>query len=168
MADAEHALRRAKSHGRARYEYYDLSHNRPSSLADLQLTHELRTAIDTGEGLELYLQPIVALPDQTVVGAEALIRWRHPTRGLLAPAAFLPLAEHAGLISDLGWHGLSLAAQIIAQRSLVEPNAVWISVNVSGSQLGRGKLPAVIRRVLSQNDIESCQLRLEITETALV
>ena len=172
VADARHALRRAKRHGRARNEYHDRSRDRVNSLADLQLTQELRRAIEAG-GLELHLQPIVSLGEEAVggaaakVGAEALIRWRHATRGLLGPAAFLPMAEHAGLMSDLGWHALSLAAQLAALDVPDAPSTGWISVNVSGSQLGRGKLPAVLRTVLSTNTIESSQLRLEITETAL-
>ena len=166
MREAEQALLRAKKHGRGRVETYDPRHDRPATLQDLQLEQALRAAVDSGTGLTSYLQPIVNVADESVVGAESLIRWHHPVRGLLQPDEFLPVAEQSGLIVALGWRMLELGAQAAACPP--EGTARWVSVNVSGSQLGRGLLPAAVQRALSTRNLAPDRLHLEITETALV
>ncbi|MDQ2751274.1 MAG: EAL domain-containing protein, partial [Actinomycetota bacterium] len=168
MRDAEHALTRAKQHGRGLVEVYDPHRDHPSTLEDLQLEQALRLAVDSGDGLQAYLQPIVSLVDESVVGAEALMRWQHPGRGLLLPADFLPMAEESGLIVALGWRMLDLGVQAAASVVGHAKGGDWVAVNVSGSQLGRELLPAAVRRALTEHGVAPDRLHIEITETVLV
>jgi PAS domain S-box-containing protein/diguanylate cyclase (GGDEF)-like protein len=168
MRDAEHALVRAKQHGRGMVEVYDPRRDHPSTLEDLRLEQALRLAVDSGLGLMAYLQPIVSLVDESIVGAESLMRWQHPDRGLLLPADFLPMAETSGLIVPLGWRMLDLGLQAVSQAAGDAKHGDWVAVNVSGSQLGRELLPAAVRRALTENDVAPQQLHIEITETVLV
>jgi PAS domain S-box-containing protein/diguanylate cyclase (GGDEF)-like protein len=165
IGEAEQALARAKRHGRGRVEVYDPGRDHPFTLRQLHLEQALRTAVSTGAGLDIHLQPIVAVATESTVGFEALIRWRHPDLGLLQPSQFLPIADHSGLIVPLGWRMLELSAQAAAR----DPSGDrWVSVNVAASQLGRGRLPGAVRDVLAASGIPPSRLRLEITETALV
>ena len=168
MRDAEHALMRAKQHGRGMVEVYDPRRDHPATLEDLRLEQALRLAIDSGVGLLPYMQPIVSLVDESVVGAESLMRWQHPERGLLLPADFLPMAEASGLIVPLGWRMLELGLQAVAHTAGDAKRGNWVAVNVSGSQLGRELLPAAVRRALTANDVAPHRLHIEITETVLV
>jgi EAL domain-containing protein (putative c-di-GMP-specific phosphodiesterase class I) len=115
-----------------------------------------------------FFQPIVQLSDLRVVGHEGLVRWQHPQRGLVAPADFLPLAERSGLIVPLGWWMLDVCSE--ALRSTERPGSLprFMSVNVSGSQLGRGQLAPAIARSVEASGIDPSNLHLEITESALV
>jgi diguanylate cyclase (GGDEF)-like protein/PAS domain S-box-containing protein len=168
MRDAEHALMRAKQQGGGMVEVYDPHRDHPSTLEDLQLEQALRLAVDSGRGLLAYLQPIVSLVDESVIGAESLMRWQHPDRGLLLPADFLPMAEESGLIVPLGWRMLDLGVQAAASAGDDRKRGDWVAVNVSGSQLGRELLPAAVRRALIDNDVAPHRLHIEITETVLV
>ncbi len=168
MADAGEALRRAKRRGRARVEFYDPAQDHPRINHDLQLEQDLRAALTTGEELRVFLQPIVNIDDEAVIGAEALVRWQHPQRGLLEPAAFLPLAEHSGLVVDLGWHMLTLGARTTAQQLHHNGENTWVAINVSGHQLGRGELPDAVGEALETHHLPAASLHLEITESALV
>lgn len=168
IRDAEHALSRAKAHGRGLVEVYDPHHDHPTTLEDLRLEEDLRLAIDTGTGLQAYLQSIVSLVDESVVGVESLMRWQHPERGLLHPADFLRMAEESGLIVPLGWRMLELGVQAAANSSHKARHGDWIAVNVSGSQLGREVLPTEVRRALAVNHVSPHRLHVEITETVLV
>jgi diguanylate cyclase (GGDEF)-like protein/PAS domain S-box-containing protein len=168
MREAEQALLRAKQHGRGLVQVYDPRQDRRSTLEDLQLEQALRLAVGGGDGLQSYLQPIVSLVDESVVGAESLMRWHHPVRGLLLPAEFLAMAEYSGLIVPLGWRMLDLGGYAAAHLPADGRAGNWIAVNVSGSQLGRDLLPSAVRRALKTNDVAPERLHVEITETALV
>jgi diguanylate cyclase (GGDEF)-like protein/PAS domain S-box-containing protein len=168
LRDAEQALRRAKRQGRARVEFYDPSQDRPATVADLELEHALRAALDDGVGLVPYFQPIVSLDTNAPVGYEALIRWRHPEMGMLDPDEFLPMAEQTGLIAPLGWRMLELCCRAAADPRLTGGWSRWVAVNASGSQLGRGLLTQAVRSALEAADLPPDRLHLEITETALV
>jgi EAL domain-containing protein (putative c-di-GMP-specific phosphodiesterase class I) len=118
----------------------------------------------------VYYQPIVALPDGDLIGLEALIRWRHPTRGLLSPGLFIPLAEETGLIHDLGLNVLDQACRQVKtwQEQLPFGRSLTVSVNVSPRQLDRAHLGDEILAVLIRTGFNPVNLILEITETALI
>jgi diguanylate cyclase (GGDEF)-like protein/PAS domain S-box-containing protein len=167
LREADQALLRAKRRGRARVELYDPCLDHPATVDDLELERALRDALASGDGLIPYFQPIISLVDGRTVGYESLIRWQHPTLGLLDPADFLPLAEETGLIVPLGW--LMLERSCVAFREVAESGASrWVAVNVSGSQLGRGQLARAVEQALAAGDLRPRELHLEITETALV
>jgi len=135
----------------------------------VELREDLRRAGADGQ-IEVYYQPIVALPDGDLIGLEALIRWRHPTRGLLSPGLFIPLAEETGLIHDLGLNVLDQACRQVKtwQEQLPFGRSLTVSVNVSPRQLDRAHLGDEILAVLIRTGFNPVNLILEITETALI
>jgi diguanylate cyclase (GGDEF)-like protein/PAS domain S-box-containing protein len=168
LREADQAMLRAKRHGRGRVESYDPTQDKPATVADLELEHDLRDALATGTGLLPYFQPIITLADNTPAGYEALIRWQHPQLGLLDPDAFLPMAEKTGLIVPIGWWMLDVSCQAAMSPEFTAGRDRWVAVNASGSQLGRNQLVPLIRRALSNSGLPPHRLHLEITETALV
>src|ERR1019366_1517602 len=130
LRDADSALSRAKAAGRASWHFFDEAMH-AQAVARLTVEEQLRNAITRSE-LVVHYQPIVALSDAHVVGHEALVRWAHPTRGLLSPGEFLDVAEDTGLSTAIGAHGLDQVCVMLADRAdLPGP----ISVNVSAVQL---------------------------------
>ena len=132
----------------------------------IRLENELRFALATGQ-LELHYQPKVSLRSGRIVGAEALIRWRHPERGLVRPQHFIALAEETGLIVDIGnWVLDEACRQVRAWRDagLAMPT---VAVNLSARQFDR-KLPAFMQQVLERHGVQPEQIMLEITESLLV
>jgi diguanylate cyclase (GGDEF)-like protein len=123
----------------------------------------LRLAVAEDQ-FELHYQPQVALPDGRLTGCEALIRWRHPTRGLISPACFLPLAERLGLMRRIGAWVLREACRTAAAW----PDGLRIAVNLSPSQFEDGTLPAVVERTLAETGLDPARLELEVTETVLL
>jgi EAL domain-containing protein (putative c-di-GMP-specific phosphodiesterase class I) len=165
MREAEQSLAAAKLRLRGSVETFDPADVRLPTRADLQLEQDLRAAVETGDGLGVFLQPIVNLESGAMVGAESLLRWRHPSRGLLLPAGIVPIAEESGLIVPLGLHTLQLSLD--AADGAWMRHRGWVAVNVSASQLGRGQLPDAVRRALEERGLSPDRLHLEITETAL-
>jgi len=160
LRNADLALYAAKAQGRGRWQVFqprmrDVDFTQPS------LPTELRHAIETG-GLFLEFQPVVQLPNRTVVTVEALLRWRHPTRGLVAPMEFIPVAEEAGLIARIGLIALREACRVAASW----PDSVRLAVNVSPYQLRNLGLPEMVDAVLAESGLPASRLELEITETA--
>ena len=136
------------------------------SATKLALVGELRRAMDCGE-LVLYYQPKVSIGSEDVVGAEALVRWQHPERGLVFPDEFIPMAEHTGLINPLTRHVLDLAlAQ--ARSWLDDGRPLPISVNVSARNLHDESLPATVATLLAKHDVPPHLLDLELTESAIM
>jgi len=131
------------------------------------LTADLRRAIDTGELFLLY-QPIVSLDDGRLIGAEALVRWAHPTRGVLAPDEFIPVAERTGLSVALGRWVLGTALRQLAEWPTTHPGAVppMLSINVSARDLREPDLAAEVGALLAATGVEPSRITLEITETA--
>jgi diguanylate cyclase (GGDEF)-like protein len=129
---------------------------------------ELRTALDTGQ-LRLVYQPIVELPQGRLVGVEALVRWHHPERGLVAPADFIPAAERNGMIVELGAWVLRQACLQAARWRTEHGRAApqRISVNVSARQLARPGLAAVVAGALADSGLPAACLTVEVTETAV-
>ena len=133
------------------------------------LDDELRQAVGNGE-LRLHYQPIVALDGGDLIGFEALMRWQHPTRGLLPPSEFIPLAEQTGTISELGAWALEHASRqvLIWQRQVPAGRRLKLSVNLSPHQLERPDLVAEVLSILARTGFHPADLVLEVTETALV
>jgi diguanylate cyclase (GGDEF)-like protein len=165
LRDADLALYAAKAAGKDRYVLFDSSLNADAE-GRLELELDLSSAVQNGEFFLLY-QPIFDLPSQTVIGVEALVRWEHPTRGVIAPNLFIPLAEENGLIVPIGRWVLDEACRQAAVWSR-EGRAIGISVNVSAFQLGRRSFAEDVCRALRESAIDAALLTLEITETTLM
>jgi diguanylate cyclase (GGDEF)-like protein len=167
LQDADAAMYRAKSSGGNRHEFFDaeLRHQAQVRLASYT---GLRRAVDEGQ-FEVYYQPTVDLQDGAPVGVEALARWRHPSRGLLPPEAFIDLAEETGLIVALGAQILRTALQEMPQitpQGAAEP--LRISVNLSARQLTHPDLVSTVACALADAQVPPARLSLEITESVLL
>ena len=168
LRDADTAMYRAKSSGRARYEIFD-PEMQAHAVTVLQRENELRAAIVNHELRVLY-QPIVGLQDQRIVGFEALVRWQHPHLGLLIPEQFLPLACEAGLIVELGqWVLRESCAQLCRWQQQWPALRDWfVSVNLSGQELIHPGFLESIDRILAETGLVPTCLRLELTESSLI
>jgi diguanylate cyclase (GGDEF)-like protein/PAS domain S-box-containing protein len=168
LRDADTAMYRAKSLGKARYEVFDAD-MRASVMARLQLETDLRRALERGEFRNFY-QPIVALVSGEIAGLEALLRWQHPTRGLLGPHEFIPVAEETGLIRELGWWNLREACRQITEwrKSSVAHHRLTISVNLSPKQFLQPNLVEDIGKLLAELALPPEALKLEITESTVM
>lgn len=167
IRDADVAMYRAKGAGRNRYEVFN-EEMRLRVLERLQVEGDLRAAIERDE-LRVHYQPIVAIGDGGVVGLEALVRWEHPTRGVVSPAEFIPLAEETGLIVPIGAQVLRQACSQVARWDKSHPDrrAMYMSVNVSAHQLTTDFLDTVLR-TLQETGVDPGRLVLEITESVVV
>ena len=168
LRDADTAMYRAKMGGRARHQVFtgDM-HQR--AVSSLRLETDLRRAVERREIVPFY-QPVVELDTGTVVGFEALARWRHPSRGMLLPDLFIPVAEETGLVVELGEWMLAEACRQVREWQRRHPlwSKLGISVNVSGRQISQVGLAAEVERVLRATGLDPACLTLEITETALM
>jgi EAL domain-containing protein (putative c-di-GMP-specific phosphodiesterase class I) len=157
----------AKKAGRNCYRVYDPAQRAHAGTNPLQA--ELRRAI---EGSELFLlyQPLFSLETQLLVGVEALVRWRHPERGVVPPNDFIPFAEQYGLIGRIGAFVLDKACRQLAEWTSRDgwPRDFTMAVNVSGRELSDPELAGRVAEVVRRHGIEPARLCLEITETALV
>lgn len=168
LRDADTAMYRAKALGKARHIVFDTAmHDRAVEL--LQLESDLRRAVDRREFKVLY-QPVVSLQTGLVTGVESLVRWEHPTRGVICPAEFVPFAEETGLIVDIGDQVLEQAiAQLRVWRALLPATQPFsVSVNLSGRQFAQPDLCDRVRRLLDAEGVAAASLHVEITETVLI
>jgi diguanylate cyclase (GGDEF)-like protein len=163
--DAHLALDAAKAAGKDRYTLFN-ANMRSVIEGQAVLEAELNTALQTGQFFLLY-QPIRDLTSQKVVGLEALIRWQHPSQGVLAPSEFIPIAEETGLIVPIGRWALEEACTRAAEWN-VAGQRVGVSVMISATQLDREGFTTDIRRALQQSGIDPSQLTLEIAETTVM
>jgi diguanylate cyclase (GGDEF)-like protein/PAS domain S-box-containing protein len=168
LRDADTAMYRAKSLGKARYAVFDLD-MRASVIARLQLETDLRSALEREEFRNFY-QPIVSLDSGRITGFEALLRWQHPTRGLLQPLDFIAVAEETGMIRELGWWNLQKACRQIsawnACRNASPP--LTMSVNLSVKQFLQPNLVAEIGKLLREMEVAPDTLKFEITESTVM
>src|SRR3546814_14824607 len=133
----------------------------------LQLENQLRKALEVGQ-LEVFYQPRLSLADDALEAAEALVRWRHPQRGLVAPAHFIPLAEETGLIIPLGEFVLREACRQARQWQQDGLAEIRVSVNLSVKQLRQGNFVSLVRQVLEETGLPANMLELELTESQLL
>jgi diguanylate cyclase (GGDEF)-like protein len=168
LRDADIALYRAKALGKARYELFD-SKMRDKARARLDLESALRQAIDKQE-FHLHYQPVVVLETNTIVGFEALVRWQHPTRGLISPDDFIPVADETGLIIPLGkWILQEACGQMHTwQSDFSLDDTTFISVNLSTKQFTDPDLVEQVKLVLRETGLDPSSLTLEITEGMLM
>jgi diguanylate cyclase (GGDEF)-like protein/PAS domain S-box-containing protein len=168
LRDADTAMYRAKSLGKARFEVFDAD-MRASVMARLQLETDLRGALEREEFRNFY-QPIVSLDSGQIVGFEALLRWQHPTRGLVGPEEFILVAEETGLIRELGWWNLKEACRQMSdwRKGSNGHSDLIISVNLSAKQFLQPNLVADIRKLLAELSLSPEALKLEITESAVM
>jgi diguanylate cyclase (GGDEF)-like protein/PAS domain S-box-containing protein len=167
MRHADLAVGAAKAAGSGNWRRYD-----PSASTAIGYRLEQRTALSRalrGESLIVEYQPIVALDTGGTVGFEALVRWRHPTRGLLSPGEFIDIAEESGLITPIGERVLAKAAHDAQEWHRIRPDAEpYVSVNVSVRQFRSSGFVEMVQRLLAQADLRPSRLVLEITEGLLL
>ena len=167
LRSADMAMYRAKHQGRGRFELFDRSQH-VQALTRLQTETELQRAIDREE-FELHYQPIVSMEDQRVVGVEALIRWRHAERGLVEPNQFIPIAEDAGLIVQIGRWVLRRAISDLGrwERELGTTLDLTMAVNLSAREFAQVDLVRIVADSLSSSGLSPSRLNLEITESTI-
>ncbi|WP_459869714.1 EAL domain-containing protein [Halomonas shantousis] len=164
LKHADTAMYRAKESGRNQFRFYTSNmgqHNRQA----LTLEHSLRRALDA-QALELVYQPKVSLIDGRLTGFEALLRWNDPELGVVSPAQFIPLAEKLGMIERIGSWVLDRVCE--QQQAWVDLPRVPIAVNVSASQLSEERFVDALETRLSEHELESSLLELELTESCLI
>ncbi len=168
LREADLVMRKAKARGRARMEMFDaVLYER--TVERLQLETALRRAMERQE-LEVYYQPVIDLLSGRLVGLEALVRWRHPQRGILLPAEFLPIAEEAGLMVAIDRFVLSTACRQVRQwlNKFPKLGDLSLSVNFCGRHFAEPDLLFFISTVLAESRLEPRRLSIEITEGTLV
>ncbi len=168
IRDADTAMYRAKAAGKARHELFD-SRMHAQAMTMLQLENDLRRALERSE-FEMHYQPIVLIERPQIVGFEALVRWRHPARGLVLPGEFIPIAEETGLIVPLGRWVLERACDDARAWQLEFPRdpPLTLSVNLSARQLVEVDLLDAIESVLKRSGFDPHSLHLEITESVIM
>jgi EAL domain-containing protein (putative c-di-GMP-specific phosphodiesterase class I) len=156
------AMYGAKGEGRRTYRFFEPAMDaRVKARRTLEL--DLRQAI-TNEGFELHYQPLVNLRNGRIAGCEALLRWRHPERGMISPAEFIPVAEDTGLINQLGEWALTAACA----EAATWPDHVKLAVNVSPVQFKNQSLALKVAGALAASGLPASRLELEITEAVLI
>jgi diguanylate cyclase (GGDEF)-like protein len=162
LRNADLALYRAKDDGRGTFHFFEPAMDEHMQ-ARRTMEQDLRKALPSGE-FELYYQPVVNLRSGTVSGFEALIRWNHPQRGLISPAAFIPLAEETGFIVPMGEWVIRQACLTAARW----PEHLHVAVNISASQFRSTGLMQIIVGALAASGLKATRLEIEITETVLL
>jgi diguanylate cyclase (GGDEF)-like protein len=165
LRDADVALYQAKTSGKNCYQTFD-SQMQTETSHRIELEFDLRSALE-GQQFRLVYQPIYDLEDLTVVGVEALLRWQHPTLGVVAPDEFIPILERTGQIRTVGhWVLRQACAQMAAWHA--KGDSLAISVNVSGAQLDSDAIIGHVAEALSATGLPGASLIIEVTETALM
>ena len=168
LRSADLAMYRAKEHGRARFELFDPAMH-TAAMERLRMEMDLRRAVERDQ-LVLYYQPVVSLTTGGVVAVEALIRWKHPERGLIPPLDFIPIAERTGLIGEIGRWVLARACEQLQawerEFGYDAPQSVWI--NVSPKQFAQQDLADQVGRLFDSLSFEPRRIKFEITESIML
>jgi diguanylate cyclase (GGDEF)-like protein/PAS domain S-box-containing protein len=165
VEDADAAMYRAKERGGARTELFDMA-MRERAVDALQIEQELQHGLENGE-LRLFYQPLVSLRSGEMVGAEALIRWEHPERGLLTPDKFLPVAEESGLIVQVGAWAVGEACRRLRDwdRLAGGPSAFCLAVNLSARELTHPDVVSTVLNAVRRSALNPSRLTIEVTES---
>jgi diguanylate cyclase (GGDEF)-like protein/PAS domain S-box-containing protein len=168
LRDADTAMYRSKSLGKARHEMFD-EEMQARTVNLLQMENDLRRAFERNEFFVNY-QPIIALDDFRLCGFEALVRWQHPDRGLISPAEFIPIAEEGGQILQIGEWVLREACYQLQrwQEKYPSDKPLYMTVNLSAKQFAQPDLVDRVRDILSETKINPAFLKLEITESVVM
>ena len=166
LKNADSSMYHAKAQGRDNYQFYAQELN-ATTTQHLQLENDLRHAIDNNE-LVLFYQSQVELETGKIIGAETLIRWRHPEHGLVSPAKFIPIAKETGLINTIGEWVIRTACAQAKQWLTAGLPPVRLAVNLSARQFRSTDLVAVIERALSESELPVELLELEVTEGTIM
>jgi diguanylate cyclase (GGDEF)-like protein len=166
LRDADLALYAAKAAGRDRYSLFDASMHADAE-GRVELEVDLSEALQKQQFFLLY-QPIFDLASGRIEGVEALLRWRHPVRGIIPPDEFIPLAEESGLIVPIGRWVLREACQQARAWAGPGGRSIGMSVNVSAHQLGRDEFAGDVRQALEESGLDAASLMIEITETTVM
>jgi diguanylate cyclase (GGDEF)-like protein len=166
LGEADAALYRAKSAGSGQIRVFDDRMER-STRRRRQVEADLQVALDRDQ-FRMHYQPVRRSDDLAVVGVEALVRWQHPTKGLLLPGEFIPIVEQSGLLGDFGEWVLRMSCREVArwQDSTLEP--LWLAVNLSPRQLNDPLLPETVADAQREAGLQEGTLVLELTESALM
>jgi len=165
VEDADAAMYRAKERGGARTELFDMA-MRERAVEELSIEQELQSGLERGE-LRLFYQPIVNLDNGEMVGAEALIRWQHPERGLLTPDKFLPVAEESGLIVQVGSWAVGEACRRLRDwdRLNGHGSAFGLAVNLSARELTHPDVVTTVLNAVRRSALDPHRLTIEVTES---
>lgn len=166
LKNADIAMYHAKESGKNAYQYFASSMN-SGVQKKLEIEAELRYALQHDQ-LMLHYQPQVDMRTGKLYGAEALIRWQHPDRGMVSPIEFIPVAEQTGLIHEIGKWVIRKASEDIKKWSELYEGDYWVSINVSSIQFRRQKMVDVFKTILGEVGLEPHKLHIEVTETSLI
>ncbi|HUP90590.1 MAG TPA: EAL domain-containing protein [Longimicrobiales bacterium] len=169
LREADAAMYRAKTTGRGRYEVFDpFLHT--EAVTQLQMESDLRRALQAREFFLVY-QPVIDLQENRLAGFEAFLRWQHPSRGLVPPNEFIPVAEATGLIHQIGFWVLTEACRQIREWEMQYPanvDGLTISVNLSGKQFYQPDLIAHIDQILAEGSASPSRIKLEVSESVIM
>ncbi len=166
MKNADTAMYHAKERGKNNFQFYQAEMN-ATALQRLELESDLRHALEQGQ-FTLYYQPQLASDGKRLTGVEALLRWNHPRRGLVAPYEFIPVLEELGLIVQVGDWVIAEACRQLKAWHEAMVRVPKVSVNLSARQFGDGQLGMRISRILSESGLPPACLELELTESILM
>jgi diguanylate cyclase (GGDEF)-like protein len=165
--EAEVALVQAKREAGARYAFFEPAMS-AATIERVELENDLRRAVERGE-LRLHYQPLVDMATDRILGVEALVRWQHPTRGLIPPLSFIPVAEESGMIVPLGdWILETACRQAREWQEMLPGSDLVMSVNLSARQFTQPDLVARVSDILEETGLPARLLELEITESVLM